>query len=521
MTTVIQKGQCIKDYVGNEKDVYGAVVSGKVYGIQDVSETSGNLTFITKNDKTGKLIYERGLVLLLDYAVKKLYHQNMKVEFSFKGGLYCSVEDNSLIDVEELYTFMKKTADEKHVIKREIYDKKKVQEFFMKENQLDTVHLLDYKFSNTASIYTLCDISAYFSGVMLPDTSYLTEFSVSKYDKGLWIGRKLRELKDSIVFKKHEESENFAKRLKVSNISDWNSMILHGKSRKMIYMSELRYEKELFETSKEIIESKKRFIFISGPSSAGKTTTSKRLSYHIQSYGYETLTIAMDDFYKNRVDTPVDEEGNYDFENITALDLPFFYETMNKLKNGEKVHLPTFNFKTGEREEKLEEVEGNENLFIIVEGIHALHPDISSFLKDDQKYKIYINALTHFNLDHLNRVSTSDLRMMRRMVRDAQFRNCPAEETLKLWKRVNKGEDDFIYPWQEEANAVFNTSMIYEFSVLKPRVMKLLENVDCESETYLEANRIRKILEYFVEIDEADVPRHSVLCEFLGNSLFF
>lgn len=521
MTKTVQKGSCVKDYLEDESEVYGAVVNGKVYGITDTLESDGTLKFITENDKTGKLIYERGLVILLNCAINYLYHQKMKVEYSFRGGLYCSVEDNSSIDIDELSAYMRKLVHEKHVIHREIYDKKKAQEFFKKKNQLDTVNLLDYKFSKTASIYTLCDTSAYFSGVMLPDTSYLKEFSVSKYDKGLWLGRKPCELKESIVFKKLEESENFAKRLKVCNISDWNSMILHGKSRKMIYMSELRYETELFETTKEIVNSKKRFIFISGPSSAGKTTTSKRLSYHIQSYGYETLTIAMDDFYKNRVDTPLDAEGNYDFENITALDLPFFYDTMNKLKNGEKVHLPTFNFKTGEREERMEVVEGNENLFIIIEGIHALHPDISSFLEDHQKYKIYINALTHFNLDHLNRVSTSDLRMMRRMVRDAQFRGISAEETLHLWMRVNKGENDFIYPWQEEADAVFNTSMIYEFSVLKPRVMKLLENIDCESELYLEANRIRKILEYFVEIDEADVPRHSVLCEFLGNSLFF
>ena len=307
----------------------------------------------------------------------------------------------------------------------------------------------------------------------------------------------------------------------VPTVAKLNEKIVNGQIKELMLMSEAMIEKKLAELASQIVQQKGhvKMILVSGPSSAGKTTFSKRLAIHLQILGMKPITISMDDFYLNRIDTPKLPDGSYDFENIEAVDLKLFNETMLQLIHHESVYLPHYNFKTGQRSYDTQPTLLGDDHILIIEGIHGLNPRTSFYIPKEAKIKIYINALTHLNYDNHNRIPTSDYRLIRRIVRDYQFRNLDAKETIHRWKNVKAGEDQYIYPYQEEANYIFNTSMVYELSVLKPIAQALLSQIHPDEKEFTEANRLNKLLDYFVSA-KVDVPQVSILAEFVGNSIF-
>lgn len=522
----INTNKPLKTLTNGNKNIVGAIFNGIIQDLNYCPKEEGTLTWIEKNSETGLLMEERTLSFLFIAATKLLYpNTSIRIEHTLSSLLYCHF-DNNIINDEMIYNIkekMKQMVENKEVIHRKIVKTSEAVSFFEEKGLQDKADLLKYRKSETSSIYELCNIYDYFYGIMYIDLSYIHKFYLHPYDKGILLGTKATFKDQSKLFQVFHEYEEWGKKIGVSNVSELNKCIVDNKYTDLILMSEAMIEKKLAHTSKRILDSKdkKKIIFIAGPSSAGKTTFSKRLGIHFKLEGIKPIVLAMDDFYVNRVDTPKLANGKYDYENIEAIDLTLFNNTINDLLNGKEVKLPYYDFISGTRGWYKDFVHFDENSILIVEGIHALNPISSDMIDDKYKFKIYINALTHLNLDHHNRISTSDYRMIRRIVRDHQFRGYSAAMTIDNWHSVEAGEQTYIYPYQEEADIIFNTSMVYEMSILKKIAVKILNEIKKEEPSYLEANRLRYMLNYFLDGDETNVPRNSILAEFIGNSVFF
>lgn len=427
-----------------------------------------------------------------------------------------------LKDVKQIEKKMQELIDRQEEIKRSVVPTKEAVAFFNGIGMQHKASLLDTRKSKESSIYTLCDIHDYFYGIMLPHLGYLKHFSIRFYASGIWLSANHHFEDQQKLFQVFQEFERWGEMIHVSDIAQLNQAIQEGKMDELVLMSETMVEKKLGFVADDIVNHhpNTKFILIAGPSSAGKTTFSRRLSIHLKILGKKPLPISMDNFYKNREDCPILPDGNYDFDSLEALDLDLFNDVMLKLMHKEPVQLPIFNFKTGMREWENKPTILDEDQILIIEGIHGLNPKTSAYIPPDAKYKIYINALTHMNLDSHNRIPTSDYRLIRRIARDHQSRGWDAKSTISFWKNVRDNEDKFIYPFQEETNMIFNTSMVYELSILKKIVIPLLDQVPMNDPTYLEANRLKKLLEYFEDGDEKAVPKSSILAEFLGTSIF-
>lgn len=525
----VEKGTRIQEILMNREDanhIYAGVYNGKLHDIMYPLTKDGTLMYIYDTSETGRLIYERTLTFLLIIALHQLDDTaSVSVEHSLSSGQYCEVLKEDVLtpsDVLRIEQYMQALIDAKKEIARRVVSTKDAIALFQAKGMHTKAKLLAQRKSDTSSVYTLDGYSDYFYGIMLPNTSYITHFSICYFSPGLWISPYDAFTNQNKLFHVFQENEAWGRLVGVSNVAQLNEHILHGQMTDMVLMSETLIEKKLAEVADDIVNAhtNTKFILIAGPSSAGKTTFSRRLAIHLKILGKKPLAISMDNFYRNREDCPKLADGTYDFESLEALDLTLFNEIMLKLLHATPVHLPLFNFKTGFREWEEKETLLSSDEILIVEGIHGLNPKTSQYLPEDAKYKIYINALTHLNLDEHNRIPTSDYRLIRRIARDYQFRTWSAQHTIHFWKNVREGEDNYIYPYQEEANAIFNSSMIYELSLLKKIVVPLLNEVRMEEAEYLEANRLNKFLDYFIEGDESAVPRNSILAEFIGNSVF-
>lgn len=525
----IKEGCTLQEIVSKRDDashIYACVLDGKLHDLRYVPNKSGALSFIYDDTETGRLIYERTLTFLLIAAVHELDDKaSVHMEHSLSDGQYCEVSKTGFLTPEDVLAIerkMKEIISRKEGIHRQVLPTKEAIAFFHNEGMPYKASLLQNRKSSSSSIYTLCGVHDYFYGIMLPDTSYITHFSLRYYASGMWLSPNSDFRQQKKLFHVFQEYENWGKLIQVSNVAQLNQQILDGRMDDLVLMSETMIEKKLSELAVHIVNGHPatKVILIAGPSSAGKTTFSKRLSIHLQILGKTPLSISMDNFYKNREECPRLPDGSYDFEGLESLDLKLFNDTILKLLHEEPVTLPLFNFKTGLREWQNHTTILNENDVLIVEGIHGLNPETSAYLPQEAIFKIYINALTHLNLDDHNRIPTSDYRLIRRIARDFQFRSWSAQSTIHFWKNVRDGEDKYIYPYQEEADAIFNSSMVYELSILKKIVMPLLKDVAVYEAEYLEANRLSKFLEYFIAGDEGAVPRSSILAEFIGNSVF-
>lgn len=519
----------VMDMIKDRKDadeIYAVMYNGKLRDLRYQIKESGQLSFIYADSETGKMIYERTLHFAFIAAVKLLFPKSVvHLQHALSGGIFCEIEKQPFLclqDVKQIKHKMQELIDKKEEIKRSVVPTKEAVAFFKGIGMQHKASLLDTRKSKESSIYTLCDIHDYFYGIMLPHIGYLTHFSIRFYASGIWLSANHHFEDQQKLFQVFQEFERWGEMIHVSDIAQLNQAIQAGKMDELVLMSETMVEKKLGFVADDIVNHhpNTKFILIAGPSSAGKTTFSRRLSIHLKILGKKPLPISMDNFYKNREDCPVLPDGNYDFDSLEALDLELFNDAMLKLMHKEPVYLPIFNFKTGMREWENNPTVLDEDQILIIEGIHGLNPKTSAYIPPDAKYKIYINALTHMNLDSHNRIPTSDYRLIRRIARDYSSRGWDAKSTISFWKNVRDNEDKFIYPFQEETNMIFNTSMVYELSILKKIVIPLLDQVPVNDPTYLEANRLKKLLEYFEDGDEKAVPNSSILAEFLGTSIF-
>lgn len=525
----IEEGTRVYQIAQDREDasfIYAAMLNGKLHDLNYAIKDSGDLVWIYADSDVGRMIYDRTLHFAFIAAVKLLYPQaGVYLEHALSNGIYCRVMKEPFLEPKDIPCVeekMKELMAQKQPIIRQVVPTKEAVAFFDEIGMHDKASLLSCRKSEESSIYTLCGVHDYFYGIMLPHLGYLHHFSLRYYAPGIWLSAQ-SELKDQQkLFQVFQEFERWGEMIHVSNIAQLNTAILEGNMDELVLMSETMVEKKLGQVADDIVNHHPltRFILIAGPSSAGKTTFSRRLSIHLKILGKKPLAISMDDYYKNRADCPRLPDGNYDFDSLDALDLDLFNETMLKLMHKEPVCLPFFNFKTGKREWRDTMTVLEDDQILIIEGIHGLNPATSAYIPQDAKYKIYINALTHMNLDAHNRIPTSDYRLIRRLARDYQTRGWDAKATMSFWKNVRDNEDKYIYPFQEETNVIFNTSMVYELSILKKIAIPLLEDVPRQDPAYLEANRLKKLLDYFVDGDEKAVPNSSILAEFLGISIF-
>ena len=402
-------------------------------------------------------------------------------------------------------------------------------EIFHNNNMADKEKLFRYRRSSFVNVYCLDGYYDYYYGYMLPSTGYLKYFDVMHYESGMLLLIPSAQAPDKIDYFEPKEkffhtlmtSANWGEMMGIDSVGDLNDSICEGQIHDMILVQEALQERRIGEIAKDIVDKGNvKFVLIAGPSSSGKTTFSHRLSIQLRTYGLIPHPIALDDYFVNREDTPRDEHGNYNFECLEAIDIKKFNEDMNLLLKGETVELPQFNFKLGKREyhgnyKKL----GPEDV-LVIEGIHGLNPAATRFMPDENKFKIYISALTSINIDEHNRIPTTDGRLLRRMVRDARTRGTCARRTIEMWPSVRRGEEQYIFPYQESADEMFNSVLIYELAVLKQYAEPLLFGIKKDEPEYYEAKRLLKFLEYFQGIDSKNVPSNSICREFIGGSYF-
>ncbi|HIX77168.1 MAG TPA: nucleoside kinase, partial [Candidatus Fusicatenibacter merdavium] len=389
--------------------------------------------------------------------------------------------------------------------------------------------LFRYRRVSRVNLYELDGFEDYFYGFMVADTGYLKYFDLRLYDEGFVLifptryePETLPELEFSRkVFQVQKESEGWGQRLGIDTVGALNGKICEGGSHHMMLIAEALQEQKIAELAGEIAKRRNvKFVMIAGPSSSGKTTFCNRLTIQLAAHGLVPHPVSLDNYYLNRVDTPKDENGEYDFECLEALDLKLLDRDLNTLLNGGQIELPYYNFKTGKREYKGNYLELGAEDILVMEGIHGLNDRLSSFIPKDSCYKVYISALTQLNVDEHNRIPTTDGRLIRRMVRDNRTRATSARETIAMWHKVRRGEEKYIFPYQDSADFVFNSALVYELSVLKQYAEPILFQIPEDAPEYQEAKRLLKFLDYFVGIPSEPVPQNSILREFIGGSCF-
>ena len=422
---------------------------------------------------------------------------------------------------------MQDIIDKNYKIEKISTTKSNAIKIFEEHGMYEKAELLRYKEHDDVKIYKCNNYINHFYGHMLPSTGYIKTFDLKQYENGVILlgpsESDKTKAKEYVPQPKlaniYKEAEEWAKVIDVDKVITLNKIIENNQYGEVIRTVEALHEKKLSQIADMIKEKKKRVVLIAAPSSSGKTSFANRLCIHLKVNGLNPVSISLDDYFLNREDTPLDEFGKYDFESIYAIDLEKFNSDLKSLLDGKQVNLPKFNFKTGKREENYKKLKIKENQPIILEGIHGLNPILTSSIHDEDKFKIYISALTQINLDDYNRIPTTDLRLIRRMVRDHNFRGYSAKHTIMNWDSVRRGEKKNIFPYQEEADIIFNSACVYELAVLKKYAKPLLEEIKSDDEAYIEANRLLKFLQYFIELeDTSDIPSTSILREFIGGS---
>lgn len=506
---------------------------GKIRELIKTVHKDCSLSFLTLKDSIGHKAYVRtAVMILLRAAADVIPEANIKVEFAIGPGYYCDVRmEKKLTEdmVKQIRERMQELVDEKISITKKTYSVDEAREIFKKQKMEDKGKLFRYKRSSFANVYCLDGYYDYYYGFMLPDTGYVKYFDLMLYEKGLLLLLPGMDAPCMLeVFSPREKlfrtlrtASHWGEMMNIDSVGDLNDVICAGEMNDMILVQEALLERRIGEIAENIVKKGNvKFVLIAGPSSSGKTTFSHRLSIQLRTYGKIPHPIALDDYFVNRELTPRDENGDYNFECLEAIDVKQFNEDMERLLRGERVELPAFNFKTGKREYHGRYKQLGEEDILVIEGIHGLNPETTYSLPDESKFKIYISALTSLNLDEHNRIPTTDGRLLRRMVRDARTRGASARRTIEMWPSVRRGEENYIFPFQEEADEMFNSVLIYELSVLKQYAEPLLYSIEPGEPEYYEAKRLLKFLEYVQGIDSQNVPSNSICREFIGGSCF-
>lgn len=494
------------------------------------------VTFFTLKDDVGNKTYVRSATMLFLKAVFDVYGreaaQSCRVEFAIGNGSYISpkgkinaTEENAA----KIRNRMRELVEAKTPFLKRSYSLDNAMELFRKEGMKDKEKLFRYRRGSFVNIYEMDGYYDYYYGYMLPNAGYVKWFDVIAYEDGFML--LLPDKKDpthvkpfqerKLLFRTLKESEEWGKEIGIETVGDLNDQICRGSLSELILVQEAQQERKIGEIAKSIVDrGGVKFVMIAGPSSSGKTSFSHRLSIQLKTLGKTPRPIALDDYFVNREFTPRDENGDYNFECLEAIDVKQFNDDMCRLLAGERVELPSFNFKTGKREYKGNFKQLGPDDILVIEGIHGLNEKTSYALPEESKYKIYISALTNINIDEHNRIPTTDGRLLRRMVRDARTRGADARRTIDMWASVRRGEEQNIFPFQEDADAMFNSVLIYELAVLKQFAEPLLFQIDKGEPEYYEAKRLLKFLEYFLGVTSESLPNNSLCREFVGGSCF-
>ena len=522
-----------------EHQIVLAMVDG--YHLRELRKTvekDCEIHFLTTADPIGNDTYRRSLCFLFikafhDISGHDLKHRvRIRVHFTMGPGFYCTVDKKEKPDetfLAKVEARMRELAKMAIPIQKRCIDTGEAVELFHKYGMYDKERLFAYRRVSKVNLYSINEFEDYFYGYMVPDTGYLKYFALYPYEDGVVIQMPSKEDPETVppfepynkLFQVRHEAIRWGDLQEIDTVGALNDRITTSDMKEVVLVQEAHQEREIGEIAKKIASRKNvKFVLIAGPSSSGKTTFSHRLSIQLKVNGLRPHPIAVDNYFVDREHTPKDAEGNYDFESLQAIDIEKFNADMDALLRGEEVYLPIFDFKTGKRQYSSRPKKLEENDLLVIEGIHCLNPELTRNLCDENKFKIYISALTQLNIDEHNRILSTDGRLIRRLVRDARTRGASATRTISMWPSVRRGEEKNIFPYQEEADVMFNSSLSYELAVLKQYVEPLLFAVDKNSEEYLEAKRLLKFFDYFVGIGSECVPTNSLLREFIGGGCF-
>ena len=509
-----------------------AKVNGTVCELSLIPNDNDNIEFLDYTNSIANRVYVSGLILLLNYAFNEIYHGSNVITVKHSADKALCIETSKKITKEELLNVEKKMfsiVDANLPITRVAVLKKEAIDYFKKNNDMSKVHLLEYSTSTYVHLYKIGNMYDYIVGNMPSETSCLNNFKLLLLDDDELILQFPTIYSDKIkdyvhhekLFEVFRETKEWGKLIHVENSSDLNKVVSLGYMDHLIRISETLMNNRILDQVKKIkkTNNKIKVVLIAGPSSSGKTTSCTKLAVYLHSFGLTPKMISMDNFFKERVDTPRKANGEYDFECLEAVDLKLFNKTIKDLIDGKTVKMPTFDFYSGEKKFKTEMTLAPTDI-LLIEGIHALNPKLLPDVDRKFKYKIYLSPLTAVNIDRDNRIYLTDTRLLRRMIRDNRTRGYNVSETLKLWKDVRDGEEKNIFPYQDEADYVFDTSLIYEFCVLKTYVMPLLYSVSTDDPNYSEALRLMRVLDIFLPIPSEAIPADSILREFIGGSCF-
>ncbi len=519
---------------------YGPVsakVNNKVESLDFRVYYNKDIEFLDITSSSGMRTYVRSLFFILVKAIEELYPQgSISLEHPISKGYFCKLHIDRTIGLDDVQRIKQKMQE---IIAADIpYTRteshtEEVVRLFEKRGMMDKARLLDTYGQLYSYYYQLGDtVDCYYSS-LVPSTGYIRLFDIVKYYDGLLLRIPNREnptkleevVKQEKMLEVFQEYHRWNQILGISTVGDLNVACNHGHATDLINVSEALQEKKIAQIADEITHRNQdgkrvKLVLISGPSSSGKTTFSKRLSIQLMTNGLKPYPISLDDYFVNRNDTPLDENGKHDFESLYAVDLPFFEEQLTTLLNGGEVELPRYNFTTGKREMSGKKLRIDEHMILIIEGIHALNPALTPHIPNENKYKVYVSALTTILLDNHNYIPTTDNRLLRRIIRDYKYRNYSAEETIARWPSVRAGEEKWIFPYQENADAMFNSALLFELAVLKDYVEPVLRKVPNRCPEYSEAHRLLRFLNYFVSVQDKELPPTSLLREFLGGSSF-
>lgn len=521
-----------KDFSDDFKfEILVGQVNGDMHSLNYRLSDDSNIRFFDLSSHIGNKVYERGLVFMLIKAVKETLNMSLKVKHSIDKGIYCEIKDGFLKEEdifkikEQLYKYVESNIP----FKKGNYLKDDVINYYSSLGRTDKVESLRYVMKDSLILYNFSNMMDYFYGVMPVSSSYIKYFDISYIDEKSFVlllpniyldGNIKNYSNNEKILNSFRAFTKWGETQGITHVYDLNREITHGNIQDLIYMTETNQNLRLFEIAKEIKEKETvKIILIAGPSSSGKTTTSKKLSIYLKSLGLKPQPISVDDYFKEREDSPRDKDGNFDFECVEAIDIDLFNKDLKKLLNNEEILAPTFNFIEGKKEYKTK-IKLDKNGILIIEGLHALNEVLTSSISIENKFRMYISPLSSLGIDNSNRVSTTDLRLIRRMVRDNMNRGYNASETLEKWKSVRSGEEKYVFPYQEDNDMVFNTSLLYEFGVLRPYAEPLLFSVERDDLNYNEAMRLLNLITMVLPVSGVDIPNDSILREFIGDSYF-
>lgn len=514
-----------------QTEVIACKVNNEVRSLNLKLTEDANIELIDLNCKDGMMIYIRGIMYIMAKALNELYPEALlTVNYQLSNAMFCELDNMEMTEemIENVHKRMGQIIEQDLEIRKVKMTREEAEEFYEKEKTLKGRIQIAQDTPYGASLYYCEDYFNYFFGVMPISTGYTKVYDLVKYKDGFIVRypnwKTPTKLSPFVENKKLvatlDEYEDIYKSIGINTIYKLNKEAGKDDAQDAILLSESLHEKKIADLADHIANDKQvKVVLIAGPSSSGKTTFAKRLGFQLRLNGLKPVTISVDNYFVEREENPKDELGNYDFECIEALDVKLFNEHLVKLLKGEEIEVPTFDFTVGHKKYNGETMKLAEDEVLVIEGIHCLNDKLTSAIPKEQKYKIYISALTVLNIDYYNRISTTDTRLIRRIVRDNQFRGYSAKHTIKMWYSVNRGEERYIYPYQEEADSMFNSSLIYELGVLKDYALPLLKQITNTEPEYAEATRLIRLLSYFESIPQDAIPKTSLIREFIGGSL--